>query len=547
MNNTIISSVLSSDDIAKRYNVFGVDYYNPTIYMPQYITLPGVVTKDCQYTSVFEIRDQYITALNNFVLSIELPEVRGIGSFCYVPYVGYKCIKNVSISSANGSLWDISGEDLFMSCIDNKVALELSGYSNELSDISSGVTPNDTIKEATILYVYIKTPFDKDNTFSSLKLSDTKISISITFNAVSDIIIYDAVFNYENFVKEFVYVSELSFIGYMVKNIQIKPSYIEKPRRILGQINQSTVVVTDVYAATSLSVYVKPYYANTDNRFISYPGFLQSEKDYINSFVNRLLEDLVIVVKGKPKGFPETADIVEIPENGTVSIQDADVFVKIDNVPSDMTVYLHTNILMFGTRKNSFIYNLSKKFSVITGTYSLATNRIIYTNIIHNINIIDASIPVCIWTCQRNVYHGDNRSIDSKLKDLFINDPFIKGIDFKNKTEIISRLEVRFGNDVLYSETSPISKVYNKLLTDNMDGTRSLKFNFTPATFFKPTSIIANPARGKDKLSIRVVFSNIDSNNPIYHIPKQMVVVCNELYHVTHNSGLNIAKVMNQE
>ncbi|PWG68321.1 hypothetical protein DEM28_24605, partial [Enterobacter mori] len=110
-----------------------------------------------------------------------------------------------------------------------------------------------------------------------------------------------------------------------------------------------------------------------------------------------------------------------------------------------------------------------------------------FSHISHSISITDVSIPVNLWSCQRNVYNGDNRSESSKNKDLFINDPFIRGIDFKNKTDIISRMEVRFGNDVLYSETNPISKIYNDLLSNCVLGTRTLKFNFTPHTFFKPT------------------------------------------------------------
>ncbi|QDJ95035.1 trimeric virion coat protein [Hypsugopox virus] len=550
MNNTVINSLISTDDISKRQNVFGVDAHNPTLYMPQYITLPGIITpsvSDQQVIATFEIRDQYITALNYLVLSIELPEIKGVGRVGYVPYVGYKAIQHVSISSPNGILWEIDGEDLFYSCRHNTTALEHSGYSHELNNISTGLTPNDTIKEATIVYVYIKTPFDVEKTFSSLKLSDSKITVTVAFNSVSDIIIRDTQFNFESFLKEFVYVTELSFIGYMVKNIQIKPSYIERPRRTVGQLNQSTAVVTEVYAATSLSVYVKPYYGNVDNKFIAYPGYAQTERDYICAFVERLLDDLVIVSKGQPTGFPTSAEIVEVPPSGIVTIQDADIFVKIDNVPKDMNVYFHTNILVFGTRKNSFLYNISKKFTTITGTFSEATNRTKFAHVSHSINISDASIPVSLWSCQRNVYNGDNRSEASKNKDLFVNDPFIRGIDFKNKMDIISRMEVRFGNDVLYSETGPISKIYNDLLSDCMGGNRTLTFNFTPQTFFKHTTLVANPSRGKDKLSVRVVYATLDPNNPIYYVSKQLVVVCNDLYKVSHESdGVNIIKITSE-
>ncbi|AOE46451.1 Rifampin resistance, IMV assembly [Sheeppox virus] len=546
MNNTVINSLIGNDDNIKRHNVFGVDIQNPTLYMPQYITLNSVSsTGSCtqNVVSTFEIRDQYITALSHLMLSIDLPEVKGIGKFGYVTYVGYKSIQHVSISCNNGTIWESPGEDLFYSCKDNETALNNSGFCHELNSISTGLTNNDTIKESATIYVYIKTPFDMEKTFSSLKLSDSKVIVTITFNPVSDIIIRDSAFDYESFVKDFIYVTELSFIGYMVKNIQTKESYIEIPRRVLGQINQSTAVISEINSVTSFSVYVKPYYGNTDNKFIAYPGYTQSERDFICVFVERLLEDLVVVSKEPPNYFPESAEFIEVPPNGIVNIQDVDVFIKIDNVPCGMSIYYHSNILVFGTRKNSITYNISKKFSTITGSYSESTKRIMFSHISHSISITDVSIPVNLWSCQRNVYNGDNRSESSKNKDLFINDPFIRGIDFKNKTDIISRMEVRFGNDVLYSETNPISKIYNDLLSNCVLGTRTLKFNFTPHTFFKPTTIVSNTARGKDKLSVRVIFSSFDPNNPIYYVSKQIVLVCNDLYKVTNENGINVIKI----
>ncbi|PWG67522.1 hypothetical protein DEM28_28095, partial [Enterobacter mori] len=42
MNNTVINSLIGNDDNIKRHNVFGVDIQNPTLYMPQYITLNSV-------------------------------------------------------------------------------------------------------------------------------------------------------------------------------------------------------------------------------------------------------------------------------------------------------------------------------------------------------------------------------------------------------------------------------------------------------------------------------------------------------------------------
>lgn len=106
--------------------------------------------------------------------------------------------------------------------------------------------------------------------------------------------------------------------------------------------------------------------------------------------MSRLLDDLVIVSDGPPTGYPESAEIVEVPEDGVVSIQDADVYVKIDNVPDNMSVYLHTNLLMFGTRKILLYITFLKSFPPLLEhiatpprEQSLLTYHILSTSSIH--------------------------------------------------------------------------------------------------------------------------------------------------------------------
>lgn len=543
MNASIINTITSTDDAVRRANVFSFEVQQPTLYMPQYVTVGGMAHNDTGEFPVvsFEIRDQYIMAVTHLVLGIELPEVKGVGRFAYIPYFGYKCIRHVSVTSVNGTIWETSGEELFEQSRNNMAAMELSGFSHELTDISVGLTPNDTIKDATSVYVYIASPFDSDSTFSSLKLSDAKVTVTVSFQPISDVIVHDAAFDLPAFKRSFIYSTELSFIGYMVRNMHAKPSYIEIPRRQVGQINQPTAVITDVFAATSLTVYVKPLH--NDNKFIAYPGFSQSEASYVHVFVDRLLEDLVTISEGRPTCFPPSAVVLEVPESGIVSIQDVEVLVKIDNVPECCSVYYHANLLIFGTRKNACTYNLSKKFSVITGTYSAATNRIIFTRVSHSVSVTDASIPVSCWVSPKNVYHGDNRSDSSRAKDLFVGDPFLKGIDFLNKTEVISRLEVRYGNDVMYSENAPVSKVYSSLIGGQPSSVRRLVFNFNPGTYFRHTTLTATPSRGKDKVSVRALYASFDHNNPICYVPKQLVVVCTDLHRVSYDPYTRVSKI----
>lgn len=545
MNNSVVSLV-GGDDAVRRASVFATDHRAPTVYMPQYITTQGVVdTTSDAVTVTFEIRDKYISAMNNFVLSVDLPEIKGVGKMCYVPYIAYKLIRHVAVNSAADTIWETSGEELFDSCLDNERVMELSGFSRELNDLSTGSSPNDVIKEAACVHAYIKTPFDADKTFSTLKLSDSKITVTITLNPVACVMVYDETFDAAKLAKEFPYSMELSFIGYMVKNLCPRPAFIEMPRRRVEQINHTTAVITDVHACTSLSVYMKPVLSDANNRFISYPGFQQSEGDFVMAFVERLLEDMVIVSNCYPEGFPETAEIVEVPPSGVVSIQDTDVFVRIDDVPVGMRVFLHTNILVFATRKNSVVYNMSKKFSAITGAYSRATSRIRFTTAIHSVNIGDASVPVGVWTCQRNVYNGDNRSPEARAKDLFVADPFLKGVDFKNKIDVIARMDVRFGNEVLYSENSAVSRVFGEIL-GKTPGVRTLQFNFTPSTFFSPTALNSNVSRGKDKLAVRVTTAHMEAHNPLMYVPRQMVVVCNEVYRLSYDAGIVAEKVTAQ-
>ncbi|ATI21035.1 trimeric virion coat protein [Western grey kangaroopox virus] len=547
MNNSIINSIINSNDVVRRSNVFGLDIQQPTLYMPQYISVSGISQPDdgcsasTQTVIAFDIRDQYITALNHLVLSLELPEVKGVGRFAYAPYVGYKCIRHVAITSEHGTVWECDGEDLFDKCSGEDIAA-MAGRSRELNDISSGVTPNDTIKEAATVHVYLKTPFDADKTFSSLKLSDCKLTVTVTFRPITEAIIYDQRFAIDQFLRDFVYVADLSFVGYMVRDVRPKTAYVEMERRVVSCANIPTSVVSDVHACTGVAVYVKPCYGATENRFVSYPGFAQTESDYVRAFVDRLLEDLVVIADAPPDWFPKSAHVVKVPRSGVVSIQDADAVIRVDNVPEGKDVYYHTNLMIFSTRKNSFIYNISKKFSAIVGTYSPATNRILFSQVNHSVSVADASIPVGFWTSPRNIYSGDNRSEASRARDLFVNDPFLKGVDMINKTDVISRLEVRFGNDVMYSETAPISKVYNALL-QGQSNVRKLIFNLNPVTFFKPTTLTANVARGKDKINVRVLYAGIDPNNPLHYVAKQLVVVCTDLYRVDYDRGIRVSKI----
>ncbi|QRM15347.1 putative rifampicin resistance protein, IMV assembly [Mudlarkpox virus] len=549
MNNSILSSV-NSADFMKRTNIFSFDVQQPTAYMPQYVSINGYYDKKdqndvTQPNSIsFDIRDQHISAVNYFVLSIDLPEVSGEGEFAYAPYVGYKCIQRVSITCGDITIWETDGEELFDKCVDDKIAT-LSGYSSELNDVSIGYTPNDTIKEPTTVYVYIKSPFDVDKTISSLKLVNSKITVTITFRSINDVIVYDSKFQSEKFIKEFVYSPELHLIAYAVSEIKPKSAYIEMDRRVVSCSSTPAPipVISDVYACSAVSVYVKPYYGMMENKFISYPGFKQNESDYISALVNRLLDDLVVVTDTVPKDFPDTAMFLKVPSNGKITLQDVDIVVRIDNVPEDKDVYYHTNLLIFSTRKNSFVYNMSKKFSSIIGTYSPITDSISFSKVNHSITITDASIPVSFWVSQKNVYQGDNRSSNSKSKDLIVNDPFRKGIDMVNKTEVLSRLEVRFGNDPIYTETLPITKVYNKLLTGTSVNVRKLIFNMNPANIFRPTTLNANTKRGKDKLTVRVSYIDTDPNNPIHYVSKQLVVVCTDLYRIDYDGKINVTKI----
>lgn len=550
MNNSIISSVINSiDSSSKRTNIFSFDVQHPTAYMPQYISINGYHNKKDNdanqvYNVSFDIRDQHIAAVNYFFISIQLPEVSGEGKFAYVPYVGYKCIQHVAITCGDITIWETDGEELFDKCVDDKIAV-LSGYSPELNDISTGYTPNDTIKDSTTLYVYIKTPFDADKTISSLKLVNNKITVTITFRSINDVIVYDSKFQVERFVRDFVYSTELHLIAYAVSDIKPKSAYIELDRRVVSCSSTPTPipVISDVYACTAMSVYVKPYYGMMENKFISYPGYRQTESDYVRCMVNRLLDDLIVVADTVPQGFPNTATFVKVPVDGQINLQDVDIIVKIDNVPDDKDIYYHTNLLIFGTRKNSFVYNISKKFSSIIGTYSPNTDSINFSKVNHSISITDASIPVSFWVSQKNVYQGDNRSNYSKSKDLVVNDPFRKGIDMVNKTDVISRLEVRFGNDPIYSEISPITKVFNMLLTGSSINMRKIIFNMNPANIFRPTTLNANTKRGKDKLTVRISYIDTDPNNPIHYVAKQLVVICTDLYRIDYDGNINITKI----
>ena len=46
MNASIINSLIHAEDGVRRSNVFGFDMHQPTLYMPQYVTVSGVLQPD---------------------------------------------------------------------------------------------------------------------------------------------------------------------------------------------------------------------------------------------------------------------------------------------------------------------------------------------------------------------------------------------------------------------------------------------------------------------------------------------------------------------
>ncbi|ABJ09011.1 rifampin resistance protein [Nile crocodilepox virus] len=542
MNTSIVNSFLGSRraEAAKSKNVFGVDPQETTYYMPQYITVSGI---RCDDVVRYEVKDQYINAANYFVLTVPLPEIKGVGSFAYAPHVGYKCIKRVQFSSQRGLIWEIEGEELFAASRGSNIAA-CSGYSEKLCSMSTGHTPNDVIKESELIYVYLRTPFDDESTISSLKIpANDKIVIEVAFNRISDVVIYDAAFNIDAFAHGFVYQPDLSFIGYTVKGLQAKPAYLQIPRRVVGSLNITSNSLGEVYSITSLSVYVKPCYG-IENKFIAYPGFDQTPAAYVKAYVERLLFDLLTVSAERPSNFPPESDIVRIASSDIVTIQDIDVSVCIDGVPAGKSLYFHRNLLVFGTRRNGAAYNISKKFSKICGFYNDVNDTIIYTEVLHTVDMLDVSIPVKLWNSERNIQAGDNRSAASKAKDVYINDPFLKGIDLLGSFDPVERMEVRFGHELMYSEDFPISRIYNRLLTSAIAAERKLIFNYTQCCLFKPTILQADHSRGKDKLHVKVGYKRLDVDNPIHYVDRQLVLACNDLYRISYdNSEVKVSKI----
>jgi hypothetical protein len=217
-----------------------------------------------------------------------------------------------------------------------------------------------------------------------------------------------------------------------------------------------------------ISWFYEPYHQG--KTFISYPGYEQTEDAYINSFIKRIQDDLVVIDDDQKSyiniNYSHPEFFEKIDDNYCMMRNTNNVQIFIDNIPEKKHVFFNTSILKFKTRTEDYFLNLSEKFRLIVGTFNRAYNKIVFSDIKHNLSLFNVVIPTEIWNDQggKNDSGCDNRSYASKTQDYFINDCFLGGINEVNDIFNIDYTINIGGNTFWKSNNNELTKIANNNL-----------------------------------------------------------------------------------
>lgn len=540
------------------YNKTNIDSDRPNIYItetkngkyntPQQFTCPCTFEDGYAIASVTDIK---LEGCNNFGLNITLPEIKGIGGVRYQTNFVYKLIDECIIETIDDNMKSNviikkTGLEFLMDF--NQKKHEYSrciGNNNDMCKFKYGKCADDIIFSSKEIYVPLMFIFDNINMNprTCLRLfPESKLQIKIKFRDFIKAILPDAV--YKKYSLKNISVVDLQpyikFTGYNTCGSPYKNRYIEELITSEHQSNKKNYYSPEFSSISNLLWYSKSDIFS-GNMFISYPNYPETEENFINSFVDKLLTDLIIISDNddflKTKGFNEKCKFKKLKPYDRI-LFDVNNYcdINIMNVPDNFNVYYHTNILSFSRRNNPNDYNISKKFIKISGTYIINEDKILIHEKEHTITISDISIPVSIWNANENTSTGDLRSIKSKKSDIYVDDPFTFGLDFLSKElGIISRSITSGSNDSIADYNSDTVNFESYFSSDNLYAVSSIskyinpsiflhRFNLHNIIFVEPSRLIADRSKNFRCVNLTVDWKEFSEVDPRSLFNKQLYI-----------------------
>lgn len=471
-----------------------------------------------------DISHDNIEGLSNFVVNFNLPEIKGYGTIGYNENFAFGLIKNVSIILDKKVVYSANGNDLlnmfnknekqYSKDIYNKLMLNIPNWLNYRKGNGSDfvIYPSQSVSVPLAFF------FDSNLPFSILRNpKGSVISFELELNPIKSVINYNSEFkekSLDNIVEN--YNPYLNVCTYNTISETISDRYIEQPQEtvfpvIISGNSTNTYTTPKFKSITNLSYYIKSNVFNTGKSFVSYPIINNNEENIINTYEKAILKDILVVAKDQTflNDYPNESEFLDITNVTTIKFnQFNNCNIDIIGIPSDHKLYYHKNILTFNRRNYEKVYNISEKFKNIRGIYYPKTHIIDFTFVESTIEMKDVSLPIDFWTHEYNTAFGDLRSKEAKKNDIYLNNPFIFGLDFIGKNNGIDSITISDNNNILVDSNDKIVVPDLSILNKNSNYiTRfGVIFNNNDINFIEPSRLIAKPNENFDKCLISIDF-----------------------------------------
>ncbi|AAC97814.1 ORF MSV069 putative rifampicin resistance (RIF) protein, Heliothis armigera entomopoxvirus RIF homolog (vaccinia D13L) similar to GB:U44841 [Melanoplus sanguinipes entomopoxvirus] len=562
------SLILYDNSNSSRLNIYTLQCNEGNYNIPYQFTSSSSVYENGYL--IYKITDSKLEGCNNFGLIITLPEIKGIGSIRYQSNFVYKLIEEFVIetidndSTVNTIIKKSGLELLFEFNRSGSKYSKIIGNNIDLCSFNTGYTADDIIFTSREIYFPLITIFDNQfiNPHTCLRLfPKTKLQIKLKLTDFKNVMVYDKIY-LKNSLKNITNIDlqpYISFTGYNTTGSEIKNRFLEE--LVLTQDNCTTNCNKKIYYTPDFSSITNVLWSiKVDNfngkSFISYPNYPETEESFIKSYVDKILQDLLIVdfnnnFYAKRKFDNKKCKFVEIKPFDVVKHDvNNQCIINIKGIPEGMKLYYHKNILSFSRRNKNDEYNISNKFKYILGEYLEKEDRIYFIDVKHDISISDVSIPIEIWNAEENTSTGDLRSDKMKEMDVIVYDNFIFGMDFISKDLGIFTSTLKTNSNETIHDINSDRPNYEFYLNSNCvypvtpindESYPSIfihRFNQHSILLSEPSRLIADNDKNFRRISICINWKHYPDTDPRSLFKQYMIIGMTIVKKVTYDNNI---------
>jgi hypothetical protein len=462
-------------------NLFTNEKLFPNVFVPNQLQLESS-SSDSNDNKVYDFscKDNNINGINHFILEIGLKELRGKGAVAYQKNLAYQLINNFKIRSINNKKNDcylINQREIFnnVKSLGNDTFHKWSvqaGTNKDLCNFTYSDDERNLLKPSFKIYAKIRLPFDNAVTEVLKFPKGSELLFTVSLKSLNDAMCYTSSYMTNLTPKDMYESVNLYAYTYNIMIGDVIPLYyIEHEESLLikpgtlkniindqqGRVFEETKNITK--NVTSVKVIVDSMLSG--KRFLSHPGYKQTETNWKLEYHNKLIKELILeldedesledYIKEHYKTKPSNVDNYNFNNPILIPIDNVkNIKIVIHNIPRGKKLYYHSNILGYNyiynnpvtKLKETCVTNISDKFISIIGEYH--NKEIKFNEITSTIDILDISTPFEVWNSP-NAFN--NRTKLSELDYVIINDNFLSGLDFLGKYQPLENLSFYVDTD----------------------------------------------------------------------------------------------------